>query len=222
MVGLPRESRISRASTRSIGGVDAHDRASPAGSPRSDRQDGDARQLAALEELEAGAAAGRDVGHRVGEALLLDRGHGVAATDDDRRARLAACRRGSAPCALVPWANVGISNTPSGPFQKTVLASARAASMSSSVAAPTSTMCHEAGIFSAESVLYSVPRVTSLATMTSTGSIDPHALRLGRGEDPPGLLDHVVLGEALADGLALGQQERVGHAAADDEHVDLR
>ena len=30
-------------------------------------------------------------------------------------------------------------------------------------------MCHEAGIFSAGSVLYSVPRVTSLATMTSTG-----------------------------------------------------
>ena len=30
-------------------------------------------------------------------------------------------------------------------------------------------MCHDAGIFSAWSVLYSVPRVTSLATMTSTG-----------------------------------------------------
>ena len=30
-------------------------------------------------------------------------------------------------------------------------------------------MCQEAGIFSAWSVLYSVPRVTSLATMTSTG-----------------------------------------------------
>ena len=72
---------------------------------------------------------------------------------------------------LVPSANDGISNTPSGPFQKTVLASASAASMSSIVAAPTSTMCHEAGIFSADSVLYSVPRVTSLATMTSTGRI---------------------------------------------------
>jgi hypothetical protein len=30
-------------------------------------------------------------------------------------------------------------------------------------------MCQEAGSFSTESVLYSVPRVTSLATTTSTG-----------------------------------------------------
>ena len=72
--------------------------------------------------------------------------------------------------ALVPWANDGISKTPSGPFQKTVFTSASASTMRSWLALPRSTMCHEAGIFSAGSVLYSVPRVTSLATITSTGS----------------------------------------------------
>ncbi len=51
---------------------------------------------------------------------------------------------------------------------------------------------------------------------------DLDALALGVGEDASGLLDHVVLGEALADGLALGQEERVRHAAAEDEDVDLR
>ena len=82
-------------------------------------------------------------------------------------------------------------------------------------------MCHEAGIFSAGSVLYSVPRVTSLATIDVDRQDDPDAVLLGRGEDPPRVLDAVGLGEALADGLALGEQERVGHAAAEDEHVDL-
>src|SRR5262245_36365178 len=45
--------------------------------------------------------------------------------------------------AFVPCANEGISNTPSGPFQKTVRASESASCISSSDLAPTSTMCHE-------------------------------------------------------------------------------
>ena len=71
--------------------------------------------------------------------------------------------------AFVPCANDGISKTPSGPFQKTVWTSDRASTIRSWLALPRSTMCHDAGIFSAGSVLYSVPRVTSLATITSTG-----------------------------------------------------
>merc|ERR1719424_1504077 len=43
---------------------------------------GNARQDLALEQLERGAAAGRDVRHLLGEAGLLDRGHGVTAADD--------------------------------------------------------------------------------------------------------------------------------------------
>ena len=49
-------------------------------------EDGDPGQLATLEELERGAAAGADVGHPVGEALLLDGRDRVAAADDDGRA----------------------------------------------------------------------------------------------------------------------------------------
>ena len=82
-------------------------------------------------------------------------------------------------------------------------------------------MCHEAGIFSARSVLYSVPRVTSLATMTSTGRTTRTPLFAADDEDPASILDPVGLGEALADGLALGEQERVRHAAAEDQQVDL-
>ena len=93
--------------------------------------------------------------------------------------------------------------------------------MSSSVCLPTSTMCHEAGIFSAGMVLYSVPRVTSLATTTSTGRITRTPFFSAAARIAPRLLDHVVLGEALADGLALREQEGVGHAAAEDEDVDL-
>ena len=57
------------------------------------QQHGHPRQLAPLEELERRAAAGRDVGHLVGQALLGDRRHRVAAADDDRRAMLGAVRQ---------------------------------------------------------------------------------------------------------------------------------
>ena len=71
--------------------------------------------------------------------------------------------------AFVPWANDGISNTPSGPFQNTVFAGARASSIAVRDCSPMSTMCHDAGNFSVPTVLYSVPRVTSLAITTSVG-----------------------------------------------------
>ena len=82
-------------------------------------------------------------------------------------------------------------------------------------------MCQDAGIFSAGSVLYSVPRVTSLATMTSTGRTTRTPLASAVAQDPPGVVDAVGLGQALADRLALGEQEGVGHPATEDEHVDL-
>ena len=82
-------------------------------------------------------------------------------------------------------------------------------------------MCHEAGIFSAWSVLYSVPRVTSFATMTSTGRTTRTPLFAAVDEDPASVVDPVGLGQALADGLALREQERIRHPAAEDEQVDL-
>ena len=83
-------------------------------------------------------------------------------------------------------------------------------------------MCHEAGNFSVPTVLYSVPRVTSFAITTSVGRTTSTPALLGRREDPPGVVDPVVLGQALADRLALGEEERVRHPAAEDEEVDLR
>ncbi len=47
-----------------------------------------------------------------------------------------------------------------------------------------------------------------------------HALRLGQGQDAGRVLHPVTFEQALADGPALGHQEGVGHAAADDEGVD--
>ena len=111
------------------------------------QQDGDAWQLAALEELERRAAAGRDVGHLVGQALLLDRGHRVAAADDDGRAVLGALGEQPRDAPACRAAKDGTSKTPSGPFQKTVLASASASAIELRLALPMSTMCHDAGIF---------------------------------------------------------------------------
>ena len=86
------------------------------------QQRGDAGQGLALEELERGAAAGADVAHLLGEAELLDGGHRVAAAPTDRGPVLPARNRA---IAFVPSAICGISNTPIGPFQNTVLALAR-------------------------------------------------------------------------------------------------
>ncbi len=82
-------------------------------------------------------------------------------------------------------------------------------------------MCQLAGIFSAGSVLYSRPAGDLLGHDDVDRQDDPDAVLLGRGQDAPGVLDPVGLGQALADGLALGEQERVGHAPAQDEQVDL-
>ena len=82
-------------------------------------------------------------------------------------------------------------------------------------------MCHEAGIFSAGSGLVLGAPGDLLGDDHVDRQDDLDALRLGRREDPARVVDPVVLGEALADRLALGDQERVGHAAAEDEQVDL-
>ena len=120
----------------------------------------------------------------------------------------------------VPSPKVGTSKTPSGPFQRTVWASARAASKATRVSGPTSTADHELGIFLTGTTLCSAPRVTSLATTTSLGRSRSTPRSAGAGHDALGVLDAVALEQALADAVVLRRQERVGHAAADDELVD--
>ena len=163
----------------------------------------------------------RDVGHLVGEAQLLDGGHGVAAADDDRRAGLGLVGQEARDRLRAVGERRDLEHA-----QRAVpedgLGAARGPPRS---LAATPRRCRRCATTPGSSrparVLYSVPRVTSLATTTSAGRMTGTPLRLGRGQDPPRVLDPVGLREALADGLALGEQERVGHAAADDEDVDL-
>ena len=85
------------------------------------RQRLDARQRLPAEELERGAAAGRDVRDAIGDAGLVDGRHRIAAADDRRaldvRHRLRDAERAGA--------NASISKTPIGPFHTTVFASRR-------------------------------------------------------------------------------------------------
>src|SRR3972149_9012683 len=95
-VGLPRESRISRARMSRIalpvviGGRDragmAPERPSRGGDRLAVTQDGDARQVLALEELQRRPAAGRDVGHPACQAELIHTGRRIAAPEPDGRA----------------------------------------------------------------------------------------------------------------------------------------
>ena len=72
--------------------------------------------------------------------------------------------------ARVPSPKVGTSNTPSGPFQTTVLRRLERLLERLVEAGPTSTADQELGILWAGTILCSAPRVTSLATTMSVGS----------------------------------------------------
>ena len=220
-VGLPRESRISRASTTSmmvfmrmprlLAGLHLD---------RAIEQDGHARQLAALEEFERRAAARRDVGHPVGQALLGDGRDRIAAADDDRRAgvgpvgqhprdRLRAVREGrdlEDAERTVPEDGLDVGEG----LDDQVLA----------------------GLAEVDDVprgrdLLGLERLVLGAAGDLLGhddvdrQDDPDAVVGGDGQDPPGVVDAIGLGQALADGLALREQERVGHPAAEDQQVDL-
>ena len=61
----------------------------------------------------------------------------------------------------------------------------------------------------------------SCATTASTGSTISRLSALALARMSRAVSHQVVLGQRLADRLALREQERVGHGAADDQHVDL-
>ena len=101
--------------------------------------------------------------------------------------------------AFVPWANEGISNTPSGPFQNTVLASARASTMRSwlglaevdDVPAGRDLLGRERLVLGPAGDLLGHDDVDRQDDRTPCFS--------ARGQDAPGVLDPVGLGQALAD-----------------------
>ena len=231
IVGLPRESRISRASTSVDQRVHAFapdptaafrafafGLASLGGRSWRTAIPG---QLATLEELERGAAAGRDVGELAGQPLLLDRRHAVAAADDDRdpglrpvgeiagdRDRAVGERRDLEHAErAVPehGLRAGQGFLDRGPA---LLAEIDDVPRGGELVRPDGLVLRAAGDLLGD---HDVDRQDHL-----------HAPLLGEREQPPGVVDAIVLRQALADGLALGEEERVRHPAAEDEHVDLR
>ena len=110
-----------------------------------------------------------------GQALLLDRRDAVAATDDDRHARPRPGRRGSGRSRSCRGRTTGSRTRRAGRSRTRSSRRRRASSIAVRLCSPRSTMCHEAGIFSVPTVLYSVPRVTSLAITTSVGRTTVHA-----------------------------------------------
>ncbi len=123
--------------------------------------------------------------------------------------------------ASVPAAKAGNSNTPTGPFQNTVAASASLAANSSRVAGPMSTPSRSAGnaVTSNTSVL-GIGGELGRADQVDRQH-DLHAA-LGRvGQHLPDLADLVRLQQRPAHLVALRGQEGVGHPAADEHPVGL-
>jgi hypothetical protein len=114
----------------------------------------------------------------------------------------------------VPPANGSISNTPSGPFQSTVFALASSFLKSSMVFGPMSRPIQPSGT-SATTCVFAAASNLSAATW-STGRTMRAEERIFFGE-----VELVRLDLRVADGLALRLEQRVGHAAADDDGVDL-
>ncbi len=183
-------------------------------------QDGHARQLATLEEFERGTAAGRDVGHLVGQALTRDRGHRIAAADDDRGAVLGALSEHPGHGVRAVGERRDLEHAQGAVPEDGPHVGER--------------LDHEVLALLPE--IDDVPRRRDLLgeerlVLGAAGDLlghddvdrqdDPDALRLGGRQDPPRIVDPIGLGEALADRLALRQQERVGHPATEDQHVDL-
>ena len=114
----PGRPRTGRSRWRSCTSSSCRPRTAVARSRRRSLQRDHARQGLALDQLERGAAARRDVGDPIGDAGHVHGGHRVAAADDRDGAPTPATAWAT---ASVPAANGSSSNTPIGPFQKIVL-----------------------------------------------------------------------------------------------------
>ena len=121
-------------------------RAGPRSCPGSSlfiQQAGYAGQLFALQEFQAGAAAGGDVGHLVGIAQLLHGGRGVAAADDGDGVRLCTEPRPRPRC---PWQRRGTRTRPWGRSRSRCPRPATASQYSFTVSGPMSRPCQPSGI----------------------------------------------------------------------------
>ena len=182
----------------------------------------DARQLLALEELEGGPAAGRDVGHLVGQAVLLDGRDRVAAADDRDRARGRWPRPGPARSRACPSPCPGSRRRPSGRSRRPSSRPSRSPRTSRGSPRRCRRRCPSGR---------SRPRPPSSASRpcgrrsrrrrSRRCRPGARACRRPSPRSSPRHLDAVVLDERAADLLALGLVEREGHAPADDQLVHL-
>ena len=124
-------------------------------------------QLAPLDQLERGAAAGRDPVHGVREIELVR----ARRPSRHRRRRCGpARRRQPRPTARVPASKGGTSKAPIGPFQKTVPAPAIRLEKLAVVLLPTSSPIQPSGTSTPFSSRVSVPASSSLPRTRSSGS----------------------------------------------------
>ena len=174
----------------------------------------------ALEQLEPGAAAGRDVIDAVGEARLRDGRDGVAAADDGVPAQSAT----ASATASVPAANGASSNAPIGPFQKTVRARGDALRVGRRASAgrcraPSSRAGSRRTAARATSV--SAENARPATTSTGSASSQPCSAQASRAPRRLGLA-LLVLVQRVADREAVGGRERERHGAADQDRVGAR
>ena len=218
-VGLPRESRISRASMVDDEGV-AHVSPlhwSPAGpggrrcpgSSRPSRNSSDAPPPVLMWVI------------RSARPCCWTRRDRVAAADDDGRARLGLVGQeaGDRPGALGERRDLEHAERPVPEHGLRRLE--RLLHRGQALLADVDDVPRRGDLLGAASVLYSVPWVTSLATTTSIGRTirTPFASAMARMRFASSTRSYSA--RLLPTRLALGDEERVRHPAADDEQVDL-
>ena len=177
----------------------------------------DARQLLALEELERGAAAGRDVGDLVGEAVLLDGRDRVAAADDGDRAVRGGVGQRLRDRERALGRDRRSRRRPSGRSRRRSSRPSRSRANFARVASPMSTPMSFGPIWS-QATVFSVPTLRASKSKASVTTVSTGSTQLaaGLGEQRLRHLDAVVLDQRAADLLALRLVEGEGHAAADD------
>ncbi len=114
----------------------------------------------------------------------------------------------------MPAANGATSNTPIGPFQSTVLASAIASEKIAADSGPTSRPFQPSGMRSARTMRVAAASVDLLGDHDVGGNLHPPG-----AEQSPALVDHVGLDERVADRVALGHEERERHRATHEHRV---
>ena len=123
---------------------------------------------------------------------------------------------------MVPAAKAGISKTPMGPFQTMVLAPMISSEKRSMVLGPMSRPIQSAGKFSVSVEDLGVGVGGEfVGEDVIDGQQEADTVGLGFGESFFGGLDLVGFEQRLADFLTLGFEEGVGHAAADEQRIDL-